>query len=454
MRAAEQRAITAGTSEWELLQSAGKGCAAEITAFANGKRVTVLCGPGNNGGDGYVIAEALRKKGVSVRVVALTEAETPTAAKARDCYNSDVESAHSDVEGDILVDCLFGTGLSRPLDPDAHHLLMRNAALHQTVVAVDLPSGVVSNTGEILNGELPKYDYTFALGSWKNAHFLMPSSALLGKRIRVGLGLEFGDVSGHLFGKPAPTPPDFNAHKYSRGMVAIVGGEMHGAAILASEAAMRAGAGYVKLAGDTEHPAVPADLVVDPGPLEEVLGDKRLDAVLIGPGLGRNDTAKAKLEAVFVSGKPAVFDADALHLITPAMFETSERRCHVLTPHEGELAVLCEAFGIDRNTKLEKARKLAETTGCVVAAKGADTIVAAPSAPIRFFKPASSWLSAAGTGDVLAGVVVSRMAAGEPPLEAASQAVWLHGEAARQLGPAFTAGELARQMRHALATCL
>ena len=436
------------------MQRAGKGCAAKIAAIANGRRVTVLCGPGNNGGDGYVIAEELRAKGISVRVVALAKPKTETAACARRTFHSDVESAFKDVESDILVDCLFGTGLSRPLDNDAHKLLLERAASHEMLIAVDLPSGIASDTGARLNDELPAYDYTFALGSWKRAHFLMPASAMLGERKCIPLGLEIANASGHLFGKPNLSAPKFDAHKYRRGMVVVVGGEMQGAAILACEAAMRAGAGYVKLAGDVGHPAIPADLVVDSDPLKKVLGDKRVDAVLIGPGLGRSSDAKSKVAALISYGKPAVFDADALHLLTPQTFEPAVKRCHVLTPHEGELAALCEAFGIKADTKLEKAQQLADRAGSVVVAKGTDTLVASPNAAIRFFNPASSWLSTAGTGDVLAGVVASRMATGEPPLEAASQAVWLHGEAARQLGPAFTAGELARQLRHALAVCL
>jgi len=228
---------------------------------------------------------------------------------------------------------------------------------------------------------------------------------------------------------------------------------MPGAALLACRAAMHGGAGYVKLLADAAPATAPAELVIDPQPLGEALGDRRISAVLIGPGLGRDAAAQARLLAVLGRNGPTVLDADALMLVTPAML--AGRSAPVIaTPHEGELAALCSAFGIGVEDKLARAAALAAASGMVVVAKGPDTAIAAPDGRIVLAPPAPSWLSVAGTGDVLAGILLSRLASGAGPLAAASEAVWLHGEAARLCGPAFTAGELAGRVAQAYAACL
>ena len=227
---------------------------------------------------------------------------------------------------------------------------------------------------------------------------------------------------------------------------------MPGAARLAAESAMRGGAGYVKLVtDDAGSPANPA-LVSVSGPLKEALGDARINAILVGPGLGRDAMASERLTQALAAQKPTVLDADALVALKPAML--SDEVSVLATPHDGELETLCRNFSIIAETRRDRALALARTSGMVVLAKGPDSVVAAPDGRIALAPPAPSWLSVAGSGDVLAGIAVSRMANGRDPFEAACDAVWLHGEAARQCGAAFTPLELAEAVSGALAVCL
>ncbi len=218
-------------------------------------------------------------------------------------------------------------------------------------------------------------------------------------------------------------------------------------------AAQRAGAGYVKLLTDERVPG-PPDLVVDQSPLAEVLLDRRIKALLVGPGLGRDGKARERLAVALSEPIPAVLDADALMLLAPRLL--AERTAPLIaTPHEGELLALERAFELESSgSKAARAAALALASGMVVVAKGADTVVAAPDGRMALAPRASSWLSTAGTGDVLAGAIASRLAAGVEPFAASCQGVWLHGEAARLCPPPFTAGELAGAIREAYAACL
>jgi hydroxyethylthiazole kinase-like uncharacterized protein yjeF len=253
--------------------------------------------------------------------------------------------------------------------------------------------------------------------------------------------------------RPQLAAPSADAHKYRRGLLAVVGGAMPGAAVLAGIAAQRAGAGYVKLFAESKR-NVPADLVVDQGALSEVLADDRNTAVLVGPGLGRDATARERLAVALADGVPVVVDADALVLLAPRHLAGREASV-IATPHEGELVALERAFDLDgAGTRPERALALAAASGMVVVAKGPDTVIAAPDGRLACAVRASSWLSTAGTGDVLAGVIASRLATGREGFDAACEGVWLHGEAARLCPPAFTAGQLAEAVPLALAACL
>ena len=450
MRAAEQALIDAGESVSSLMERAGRGAADYVRRIAAHRPVTVLCGPGNNGGDGYVIARVLRDAGLKVRVIAPLAPATEAAGAAREAWGGEEVD---DAAGGVFVDCLFGSGLSRPLDATLAALLQRLAGQHEQRIAVDLPSGVESDSGAVLNDDLPHYDLTLALGAWKFAHWLMPAMPLMGERRLVDIGIAPIADAARLIGRPALAAPAADAHKYSRGLLAVIGGAMPGAGVLASRAAMHAGAGYVKLFAAHRSPATPDELVVDDRPLDEALGDERIDAVLIGPGLGRDNEAEARLVKALQADLPTLCDADALVLLDPAMLEARSAPL-VLTPHAGELDRLCGSFGMGDASRLERVRQLAEASGAVVIAKGPDTLVAAPGEPLRVAPPAPSWLSTAGTGDVLAGIAASRLATGVPAAEAAAQAVWLHGEAARLAGAAFTASGLIEAIPAAFAACL
>ena len=452
MRAAEQALFDAGSSVSELMEIAAGGAAEWIRRIAAGRSVTVLCGPGNNGGDGYVIARRLRESGNAVTVIAPLEPATDAAREARRRWGGAVASGAAKGEGEVFVDCLFGSGLTRPLSA-GHALLLRDlAARHRYRIAVDVPSGIASDSGAVLGERLPAFDLTLALGAWKFAHWSLPGRALMGQMRLVEIGIAGVEGAAQLIGRPRLAPPAADSHKYRRGLLGIVAGAMPGASLLAAMAAQHAGAGYVKLLAPSPDPRTPPDVVTESAPLAEALADPRMAAVLVGPGLGRGDPARHALAAALRHARALVIDADALVLLAPALLP--EDRPILATPHDGELETLCRSFGVIAEGRRARALALAQVSGMVVLAKGPDTRVAAPDGRLALAPPAPSWLSVAGTGDVLAGIAASRMAAGSDPFAAACEAVWLHGEAARRVGPAFTPSQLAERVPEALAASL
>lgn len=442
MGAAEDALVAEGVSVDDLMQRAGRGAAEWVWRMAAGRPVTVLCGPGNNGGDGYVIAEVLRERGLAVTLVAPCEPATDAARRARAAWRGETRSEPADAHGGVLVDSLFGSGLSRPLSTGHEALLEALASRHAHAIAIDLPSGAATDDGALL-GSVPAFDLTIALGAWKPAHFMMPAMGLMGELKLVDIGVQTVGDAAFVFPRPRFAPPTRADHKYTRGLVGVVGGAMPGAGALAARAVMRGGAGYVKLLTVDPRPAgVPAALVTENAPLPEALDDGRWSAVLVGPGLGRDQAARDRLGEVLEAGLPTVLDADALHLLDDDLIEGIGASRVLLTPHEGELSRLCASFGVTKSGKLDRAKALAETTGFTVLAKGADTVLAAADGRTAYFPPAPTWLASAGTGDVLAGLTAGRLGTGAAPFEAAGEAVWLHGEAARIAGPVLIADDL------------
>ncbi|TCD05322.1 NAD(P)H-hydrate dehydratase [Erythrobacteraceae bacterium CFH 75059] len=439
VRAAEAALVSSGIDEWSLMQRAAEGCTEWIWRLAAGRGVTVLCGPGRNGGDGYLVAERLRRRGVAVEVVSPIPPRDALAVRARHLFNGSVVGA-AEATAPLLIDALFGTGLARPPEGEARAELMTLYARHPLRVAIDVPSMIAADTGAVLLDGLPGATHTLALGAWKPAHWLMPARARMGMTRLIPIGLQAASPD-RVAPRPRLAAPPAEAHKYTRGLVAVLGGAMPGAAILACESAARAGAGYVKLLTRSRPEGVPPHIVTAAIADAEDGLDPRTQVVVAGPGLGRDSGARELLDRVLASTVRLVLDADALLLLRVDDRDRLGVRA-VLTPHAGELAALCDVFGVPAGERLCRVRALAGTLGCCVVAKGPDTLVAAPDG-VRFFPPAPSWLATAGSGDVLAGIVAGRAAAGGSLPEAAVEAVWLHGEAARLCGLAFTASQLA-----------
>lgn len=441
MRAAEDDLIAAGTCVEVLMDRAGRGAAEWVWRMAGRQRVTVLCGPGNNGGDGYVIAQALLERSGDAAVIATDEPRTEVARDARSRFTGEVLAATGEASGEVFVDCLFGSGLSRQLT-DAHAALLdRLAGQHRHRIAIDLPSGVDADSGAWLSSSRPGYDLTLALGAWKQAHFLMPAAASMGALHLVPIGVGAVEGAPQRLPRPQLRTPAADAHKYRRGLVAVVGGAMPGAAALAADASLRAGAGYVRLSAP--EPVQASHAVVQSRKADFA----KASAVLVGPGLGRDAAAADLLREALSSGVPTVADADALWLLAK---DAGLPRPAIVTPHEGEFVQL---FGDMPGDKVERARQAA-LSGSVVVYKGPDTVIAAPDGRVALAPRASSWLSTAGTGDVLAGLCAARLAVTSDPFAAACEAVWLHGEAARLARTAFAADDLVTHIPAALAACL
>ncbi|WP_375381385.1 NAD(P)H-hydrate dehydratase [uncultured Sphingomonas sp.] len=427
----------------DLMRRAGEGIAAAVHRLAAGAEVLVLCGTGNNGGDGWVAAASLARGGLPVRVAALGEPATDLARAARAGWSGPVETLADAAPAPVLVDALFGTGLSRALPESAQAALVRLAGAARLRIAVDVPSGVASDDGAVF-GRVPRFDLTLALGAAKPVHIVQPGARYCGTVRLIDLGIAMpSDV--HVLARPDLPRPGPDAYKFSRGMVAVVPGPMHGAALLASTAAMRAGAGYVLLLDGGEGPP---HALVRRAWSPEALADPRIGAVLVGNGLGRDDEARRRVAAVLATDWPLVIDGDALRLVSPEEL-AALRRAVILTPHQGEFQAL---FGDLPGSKIDRARDAARRSGVVVAYKGADTVIAAPDGRVALAGDASDWLSTAGSGDVLAGTTAAMLAGGVDPFDAACAAVWLNGEAARACGAAFIADDLAYALTAARAS--
>ncbi|MDB5678906.1 NAD(P)H-hydrate dehydratase [Sphingomonas bacterium] len=442
IRAAEERAIAAGSNVEELMERAGAGVAEAVRRLAAGAPVLILCGPGNNGGDGYVAARILRANGVAVRAAADDLSTSNAATAAREKCDVAIESVSAAHGSPVIVDALFGTGLSRPLDRSLQAALTRLVGDARLSLAVDLPSGVATDDGAVL-GDVPCFDLTLALGALKPAHMLQPAASKCGTVRLIDIGLNDVASQCRVLAKPGLVPPAIDAHKYSRGLVAVVGGAMPGASTLAAEAALRAGAGYVLLfssdPSDAPHALVRKKWSV--AALGEALDGKKAVSIVVGPGLGCGKDAAAKLDAAIATDRPLVIDGDALHLLDARRTEAlaSRRGGTVLTPHAGEFKA---AFGDYTGSKIDAARQAAARSGATIVFKGPDTVIASPDGEVIVAAAASSWLSTAGTGDVLAGATGAMVAAGNPP----EAAVWMHAESARRLGGAFIADDLAREL--------
>jgi hydroxyethylthiazole kinase-like uncharacterized protein yjeF len=438
MRAAEQAAIDAGTPVETLMERAGAALAEATVRFGAPLPVLILCGPGNNGGDGNVAARHLADRGIRVRVAALGDPKSDAAKWARSKFNGEVEQLGAETgRAPILIDCLFGTGLKKALQPDLVEQLLRLSTDASVCIACDLPSGAESDSGELLN-DVPGFGLTVTFGALKPAHRLMPAMHKCGRVVLADIGLAI-DTAWREIGRPDLPPLDPAGHKYSRGLVHALAGKMPGAIALSAVAAARSGAGYVRVSTSRAIDGLPSAIVQTD---TAILDDPRIGCILVGPGMGE---IPQLLTLALTARAPKVIDADAIGQVGDA--ERLRGQDAILTPHSGEFVRL---FGELPGNKAEQALEAACRSGAVVVYKGPDTVVASPDGRIGFAPPAPAWLASAGTGDVLAGMIAALRARGLEAFEAACAAVWLHGRAAEIAGPHMIADDLAAAIPAAL----
>lgn len=485
MAAADAATIAAGTPGLVLMERAGKAVADAVTRrIRPGQSVLVLCGPGNNGGDGFVAARLLAERGCRVT---LALAADPTALKgdaalAAQGWTGPVAAAGGidPARHDLVVDALFGAGLSRPISGHTAALIQQVNAVGRTVVSVDVPSGVQGNTG-LADGPAIRADETVTFFRLKPGHLLQPGRSLCGVVTLADIGIRPETI----FAPGRITPSTFRnapglwrkrwpdhdpcVHKYARGAVAVAAGGLSGvgAPRLGARAALRIGAGLATIACRLEalaaHAARGPDALMqraaaDPAAFEAMLSAGKIGALLIGPALGLDEEARCWVAAALRSDRPCVFDADALTHIgahRPAFTDLLRRRTGpaVLTPHEGEFKRLFgDAAGFEpEQGKLERARHAALEAGAVVILKGPDTVVASPDGRAAINETGSPALATAGSGDVLGGIVAGLLAQRMPVFEAACAAVWLHGRAGQRLGPGLIADDLPEALPGVLA---
>jgi hydroxyethylthiazole kinase-like uncharacterized protein yjeF len=446
MRAAEAEAISAGTPAARLMERAGAAAAEAIWRFAGPLPALILCGPGNNGGDGYVIARRLAERGAKVRVAAFAEPASPDARSAREAWLGPVERIDEAGPEPLLVDALFGTGLTRPLDPALSERLRAFAGASRTAVAIDLPSGVATDDGSVLS-LVPDFDLTVTFGTLKPSHLLQPAARHMGRTVIAGIGV-YAASRLSAVGRPKLVPPGPGDHKFRRGYVAVEAGEMPGAAALTAAAAARSGAGYVRLLAEHRVAGIPNAIVQRPS--ADLVEDDRIDVIVAGPGFGRTEAARGRLDDLLARRVPLVLDADALNLLGDDAHLKGLARDVILTPHGGEFDRLFGAFTSDR---VAAVRAAAERSGAVVVLKGADTVIAAPDGEAAIACP-PHWLATAGTGDVLAGVIAAIYAQGLAAFPAACAGVWLHSRAAELAGAPLIADDLLDRLPAAFAECL
>lgn len=474
MYAADQTAIDAGTPGIELMEAAGQACAQAIMRRWSARPTLVLAGPGANGGDGWVIARRLNAAGWPVEIALLGERDRLAGDAAHHANLWDGPVATPDpariADHDLIVDALFGAGLARPLDGAAAALVEAMRARSAPVVAIDLPSGVSGDTGQVLGVAAPA-DLTVTFFRKKPGHLLAPGRFLCGEVLVADIGVQPDAAARAAAFENAPalwpeTPPahDPLGHKYRRGHVLVAGGaETTGAARLAARAALRAGAGLVTIACPRSSWPVyaAAELVVmvkpidGPEDFERLLADPRYSTVVLGPGLGTDAHAKALIRTAAEAGRNLVLDADALTAFEaepdPLFAMTRAAPAAVLTPHGGEFNRLFPDIAADADMgKLAQTRAAAARAGAVTLYKGPDTVIATPDGKAAINVNAPPTLATAGSGDVLSGVIAGLMAAGSPAFDAAAGAAWLHGAAAGDR-PGLMASDLIDRLPDALA---
>jgi NAD(P)H-hydrate epimerase len=460
MTRADRAAIAAGTPGSLLMQNAGNAVVREITRRWSPRPVTVLCGPGNNGGDGFVAANALAQSGWPVRVALLGRREDlrGDAHLFADRWSGGVEPVTAAaVEGAALVvDALFGSGLNRALDSQVVDTLAAVTGRGLPLVAIDVPSGVMGDSGESVGAAPAACTVTFARK--KPGHVLLPGRELCGEVVVAEIGIppavfdslniDTWENDPCLWRAELPRAK-FSGNKYTRGHALLFGGyPLTGAARMAARAAARIGAGLTTIAvpeaAFSVYAAALTSIMVQPvardGDLSRLLSDARYTALLIGPGAGVNDATRDAALEILATGRPVLLDADAITVFASKEDQLARaiRGPCVMTPHDGEFARVFPAHG----DKLARARAAARQSGAVIVLKGADTVVAAADGRAIVNTNAPASLATAGSGDVLGGLILGLLAQGMDAFRAAAAGVWIHGAAAAGFGPGLLAEDL------------
>ncbi len=473
MAQADRLTTAAGIPGIDLMENAGRAVADAISArHPPGSRITMVAGPGNNGGDGFVAARLLAGRRNRVRLLLLGDPGrlAGDAAEAARRWQGPVEAATPQAlrGAQIIIDALFGAGLDRPVEGPARQMIEAMNASQSPIIAVDLASGINGTSGAVL-GAAVRASRTVTFFRRKIGHLLLPGRVHCGAVQVADIGIK-PDVLARIRPRACANDPALwraqfpipriDGHKYSRGHAVVVSGGMvtTGAARLAARAALRAGAGLVTIAAPSDalpiHAAATTAVMVRPvdgaGALQVFLADRRFNAVVLGPGGGAGPALRDQVLVALAGARAVVLDADAL-----TSFADDPRRLFaaiaargdqntVLTPHEGEFARLFRGAseGPDNKSKFDRCAGAAQAAGAVVVLKGPDTVIAHPDGRAAINQNAPPWLATAGTGDVLAGFIAGLMAQGMPPFEAASAAVWLHGEAAAEAGPGMISEDL------------
>jgi ADP-dependent NAD(P)H-hydrate dehydratase / NAD(P)H-hydrate epimerase len=472
MAQADRLAIEGGVAGITLMENAGRAVADAVAARATpGGTIAIIAGPGNNGGDGFVAGRLLAARAFTVRLALLGDRAKlkGDAADAARRFGGTVEPASPGMldGADLVVDALFGAGLDRPVTGAGAEMIAAMNGSGAPVVAVDLPSGINGTTGAVMGNAVTAVE-SVTFFRRKPGHVLLPGRLHCGRVQLADIGIPtqvLERVRPQTFlNRPAlwqacfPVPR-IEGHKYARGHAVVVSGgaSYTGAARLAARAALRAGAGLVTIASPREALAVnaAASLAVmvrpvdGPGELAAFLSDRRLNALLLGPGGGVGQAMRDLVAAGLEGPRAVVLDADALTSFaddaqTLCAMLSGHNRPAVLTPHAGEFARLFknDPETLGKTSKIDMARAAAARTSAVVLLKGPDTVVAAPDGRVSVNDNAPPWLATAGAGDVLAGFIAGLLAQGMPDFEAAAAAAWVHGEAAAHVGPGLIAEDL------------
>ena len=487
MQMADRLAIEAGISGVFLMEQAGICVTSHFERISDGPcRITILAGPGNNGGDAFVVARLLKQRAYKIDMFefcAKNRQEGGVQSDAKFMKEKWLEiggqihslSNISDIrekldQSDMLIDGLFGAGLNRDIEEPLLSVIDEINRSNLEVLAIDIPSGVNGDTGQIM-GTAIKASQTCSFHRPKQGHYLYPGRDMCGELNIENIGIP-ARVNNQILSKQHINTPDLwrdslnrraiNSHKYHQGSVLVASGDqtMQGASVLSSNAAVEVGAGLVTMTVAKKepqpHPKSYAAIMLASLPegeegkgLDTLISSKKITASLIGPGSMPSVKTQERALALLKTSKGVVLDAGALtafkgqqellsagiknrDVLVPSV---------VLTPHEGEFKALFPDLNV--KNKIEAAREAAKRMSAVIVLKGADTVIASPDERVIVNANAPATLASAGTGDVLAGIIVGLIANIATPLfEAAAAAVYIHGECANKISTELVADEL------------